>query len=131
MILNALHVNKDLASMFGAGIRQSLNEPHITVNHLGGIQYADILQRTLPFLLEDKAFNVHKGTWVEHNGTPPQFLRQACTWLLKHFPEVATEVIDHNNLINHILVAATDIKAQPKQLVCAWHFIQCHCETHV
>jgi hypothetical protein len=44
LILNAIHFDKDLASMFGARIKDNqLNEPYMTVNHLGGIQYADYL----------------------------------------------------------------------------------------
>jgi hypothetical protein len=40
--LNALHFNKDLASVFGARIKDNqLNESYMTVNHIGGIQYAD------------------------------------------------------------------------------------------
>jgi hypothetical protein len=44
LTFNALHFNKDLASMFGARIKDNqLNEHIHEVNHLGGIQYADYL----------------------------------------------------------------------------------------
>jgi hypothetical protein len=40
----------------------------------------------------------------------------------------ATEVQDCNDLISHILVAAVDIRGQPRQLVCAMDSIQCRYE---
>jgi hypothetical protein len=33
------------------------------------------------------------------------------------------DVVDGNDLINHILVAAADIRVQPRQLVCVRDFI--------
>jgi hypothetical protein len=118
----------------------------MVANHIGGIQYTDFLERTLPNLLEDTPLNVHKGMWFHHYSAPPY----ACNWLKTIFqmygltaevqfsglhvhltwtPSIfsygvaskkmvyTVEVEDNDSLINCIPVAVTNIRGWPKQLV--------------
>jgi hypothetical protein len=131
-------------------------EPYVVVNHLGEIQYINFLERTLPLLLENVPLNVHVDMWFQHKSTPPHFLLHVCNWLKNLFLEMwishgdpviwwppcssdlnqlyilswgcIKELQDHDILIIHILVAATDIRDQPRQLVPIKDSIWCYHE---
>jgi hypothetical protein len=54
----------------------------VITNYLGGIQYADFLEITFPFLLKDVPYNVHEGMWFQHDSAPPTSHTKGITTIL-------------------------------------------------
>jgi hypothetical protein len=53
MLLDALKLSKNLASVFVLESRRHITRPYMRVNHFGEAHYVDFLERTLSLLMED------------------------------------------------------------------------------
>jgi hypothetical protein len=119
----------------------------LTREYLSGIQYIDYLEKTLPVLLENTLLNVHEGMWFQHDSACPHTYHQGHNRLTNNFPDTdhpwganhlrsadlnlldfflwgcikenvyAIEVQGCDDMISHILAAATDIRNQFRKLV--------------
>nr|CAH7762191.1 unnamed protein product [Callosobruchus chinensis] len=60
--------------------------PFILPPRMGGLQYLDFLQNTLPTLLDDVPLNIRQSMWFMHDGAPPHFRREVRDYLNVTFP---------------------------------------------
>jgi hypothetical protein len=59
----------------GWNVDDHLIGPHVIEDCIGGAQYLNFLQETLPILMDDLPLNVRQDMWYQLDGAPAHFTR--------------------------------------------------------
>jgi hypothetical protein len=54
--------------------------PYVIEDRIGGTQYLNFLQETLPTLMDDLPLNINQDMWFQQNGAPAHFTRPVRDW---------------------------------------------------
>jgi hypothetical protein len=73
---------------------------YVIVIHFDGIQYSDLLERTVPLLLEAVPFSICEGIWFQHDRSPPFFSCKVRNWLNNPFSRHVDQLWGSDHLVS-------------------------------